>query len=181
MSDMFAYLASPELTAALGNIGDRVTAFHADVIRPWEESSRDVTAVWYRRLGYEVRCLGFSVKTEGARVPDGLSANRNRDWLIPKRGAVGESWRQDLARSNQRPQLEPVLRRFDIEPTIMVIDHGRRYTPGLVDTADGYYLTWGYEHPDPGPHLAAVPPSVYYAAVEAVDRMGDAPISVDGV
>lgn len=165
-TDKFAYRASPELTAALRDLSERITRFHTEVVTPWEECNTEVTSVWHRRLGYENECIGFTVRTPGAPTPPGLSSNKERDWLIPKRGEFGDPWRADLERLNQRPRLAPVLRQFGVEPTITVIDHGRIYTPGLVPHREAFYLTWGHPHPDPGPHLTGVPLSEYYLALE---------------
>jgi hypothetical protein len=127
-------------------------------------SSLETGATWHRRAGYELECLGFVVP-EGQEVPEGLSANREREWLIPKRGRKGDQWRADLDLLSQRPKLGPVLDAYDIEPIILRVDLGRYFHLGLHDTPDGYFLTWGVEHP-PNPHLTPVPLSVYYSAVE---------------
>lgn len=169
MSNTFAYRASPELATALRDLSERIRVFHDEVIRPWEETNSDVNLVWHRRLGYEIKFLGFAVAAKGIPVPDGLSSNRGRHYLIPRRGKGGDPWRSALEMFNQRPELSPVLRQFGVEPTFLVPDRGRLYHLGLRALAGSYYLTWGHEHPNPGPHLTPVPLSEYYLAVEAAD------------
>jgi hypothetical protein len=164
MSDTFAYRASPELTNALRTLNDTIQKFHTEVIKLWEDTHPGIVLAW-RKQGAEIECVGFRAEL-GDPVPSGLSANRERSWLIPRRGKSGDPWRNDLVSVNKHPKIGPLLWNFGVEPTIVVIDHSRWYTPGLADTTDCYYLTWGYEHPDPGPHLTRVPLSEYYT-----DRM----------
>jgi hypothetical protein len=160
----YAYRASDELAGALRELSGRITQFHDAVMTPWKETHPGVDSTWHRRGGWERECLGFVVP-DGADVPEGLSASQDREWLIPKRGRKGDQWRADLDLLSQRPKLGPVLDAYDIEPIILRVDLGRYFHLGLHDTPDGYFLTWGVEHP-PNPHLTPVPLSVYYSAVE---------------
>lgn len=166
MADKYAYRASPELNTALVDLAEQISAFAEATIQPWHDQHGVVVAVWRYRLGYELVCIGFVLAEGQDTLPAGLSASRDRDWLIPKRGRSGEPWRQAMELLNQRPKLGPVLERFQVDPVIEAFDQGRIYHMGLHDTPDGYYVTWGAEHPSPGPHLTPVPLSVFYAAKE---------------
>jgi hypothetical protein len=161
----YAYRASDELSGALRDLSTRVKQFYDEVITPWEEAHPDVDSTWHRRAGYELECLGFALHEGNTDVPPGLSANREREWLIPKRGRAGDQWRADLDMLNKRPRLGPILDKYGVEAVILRVDQGRYSHLGLHDTPDGYFLTWGCEHP-PNPHLTPVPLSVYYSAVE---------------
>jgi hypothetical protein len=167
----YAYRASDELAGALRDLSAQIKQFHDEVMTPWKQAHPGVDSTWHRRAGYELECLGFVVP-EGQEVPEGLSANREREWLIPKRGRAGDQWRADLDLLSQRPKLGPVLDAYDVEPIILRPDLGRYFHLGLHDTPnDGYFLTWGCEHP-PSPHLTLVRLSEYYAAVEEAADAG---------
>jgi hypothetical protein len=169
-NNKFAYLASPELDSALRDLSKRVRVFHDEVIHPWEESNPEVKSVWNTHHGFDPECVGFAVVHDGDPVPAGLSSNRARDWLIPRRGWTGNEWRGALDHLNKRPKIGPVLREFCVEHSFLVPDHARIYHLGLRATPSAYYLTWGHEHPDPGPHLTPVLLSEYYLAIETADK-----------
>jgi hypothetical protein len=167
----FAYRASDDLAGALRDLSGRIKQFHDEVMTPWKDAHPGVDSTWHRRAGYELECLGFVVHG-GAEVPDGLSSNKERWWLIPTRGRKGDQWRTDLTVLNQRPKLDPVLGAHGVQPVIVRVDLGRYFHLGLHDTPDGYFLTWGCEHPVPHQHLGRVRLSVFYAAVEAAADAG---------
>jgi hypothetical protein len=169
----YAYRASDELAGALRALSARIKQFHDEVMTPWKQAHPGVDSTWHRRAGYELECLGFVV-ADGQEAPEGLSANLEREWLIPKRGRKGAQWRTDLELLSQRPKLGPVLDAYDVQPVIVRVDHGRYYHLGLHDTPDGYFLTWGVEHP-PCPNLTPVKLSVYYTAVERAGTDGEVP------
>jgi hypothetical protein len=164
----YAYRASDELSGALRDLSTGVQQFYDEVITPWEAAHPDVDSTWHRRAGYELECLGFELHEGHTDIPPGLSANREREWLIPKRGRKGDQWRADLDMLNKRPRLGPILDKYGVEAVILRVDQGRYYHLGLHNTPDGYFLTWGCEHP-PNPHLTLVPLSVYYTAVERAE------------
>jgi hypothetical protein len=165
----FAYRASDALAGALRDLSGRITQFHDAVMTPWQEAHPGVDSTWHYRAGYELECLGFTVP-DGVEVPEGLSASQDREWLIPKRGRKGDQWRTDLELLSQRPKLGPVLAAYDVQPVIVRTDLGRYFHLGLHDTpADGYFLTWGVEHP-PCPNLTPVKLSEYYAAIEEAGK-----------
>jgi hypothetical protein len=68
-----------------------------------------------------------------------------------------------------------VFAALGVETTFLMVDHGRRYTMGLIATPGAIYLTWGCEHPNPGEHLIPVKLSEYYAAREALEESGIKP------
>jgi hypothetical protein len=179
MPDKYAYQADPYLTTALRDYEAACRTFDRVIVRPWCEAHPDTPPLWIRELGTDRVCIGFG-DPGGPTAPKGLSRNRQREELIPKAGKVGAQWREHLDRLNQRPRLSAVFRRFKVTPTISRIDHSRLYYPGLLNTPDAIYITWAVEHPNPGPHLSAVPLSVYYAALEAQEELEAAAKAVPG-
>ena len=168
--DKYAYRASDELTAALNEYDKTCRAFQRDVVDPWEASHPEVNSLWVIRY-VDTILVGFS--DPGDDVPDGLSRARDREELLPRRGAAGKPWRDSMRLLEKRPRLSAVFARFGIEITVSRVDHSRFYTPGLAATPLGTFIFWGVEHPDPGEHLTLVPLSVYYTAREALEAAKD--------
>ena len=167
MSDKYAYQASDELAAALRSAEVDLRQFHQEVQAAWDAEHPDTPSLWARGM-VDRKCVGF--KDPGGDVPVGLSRSKQRVELIPARGKVGDSWREALVKLNSGPKIGDVFGRFGIDPTILVVDHGRLYYPGILVTDDAVFLTWGAPIESPGPHLTPVPLSAYYAAAELADR-----------
>lgn len=158
-----AYQASEELAAALRAVSDDIRRFHREVQGPWDAEHPDTPSLWVRGMT-DRRCVGF--KDPGGEVPAGLSRSQDRTELIPARGKAGDPWRVALTTLNDGPKTGDVFGRFGIDPTILRVDHGRMYYPGILITEDAVFLTWAVPFDHPGPHLSPVPLSVYYAALE---------------
>jgi hypothetical protein len=164
-----AYRASDALVKAIRAYKTACDDFQRDVVQPWEDSQPDVNTLWARFDGLDTICVGFG----SPDVPPGLSSNQRRRALLPQRGKAGDYWRNTLRTMRQRPKLSDVLRAHEVRPHIPRTDLGRWFTPGMLDTGDATYFTWGVEHPNPGPHLTLVRLSEYYLAREAFeDRQG---------
>jgi hypothetical protein len=166
MPDKYAYRASKELAAALNDYDQACRVFQHEVIDPWEAAHPEVNSLWVIHF-VDTVVVGFS--DLGGDVPEGLSRAKNRQELLPKRGASGQPWRDALTLLGKRPRLSTVFRKFGIDTTILCVDQGRRYTAGLAATPLGTFIFWGMEHPNPGEHLTPVPLSVFYTAREALD------------
>jgi hypothetical protein len=172
MADKYAYRASDELDEALKAYAETCRVFQRDVIDPWEAAHPETTPLWVRTY-LELEMVGF--KDPGGVVPEGLSRAKNREELLPRRGASGAPWGEAMMQLNRRPKLSAVFRQFGIETTITRVDHSRIYTPGLAATPLGTFVFWGVEHPKPGDHLTRVPLSVFYTAREALEASKTTP------
>ena len=167
MADKYAYRASDELARALRMFNQRWATFYDQEVGPFPRLHNLHTA-WRVDYAGDAKCLGFALIHEDDEIPKGLSASKDRDYLIP-RGKAGDPWRAHMKRLNSGPKRAPILKRFGVEPMFLVIDTGRGYHIGLHDTPDGYYATWGCENPNPGPHLTPVRLSEFYLAKERED------------
>lgn len=161
---MHAYRASDDLASALRTWRAEAAEFQRDVIGAWDAEHPDTRSRWVSGVS-GLRCVGFTDPGDIA-APPGLSRNRQRDYLIPKRGAAGDPWREAMGRLNQCPPVAGVWRRFGIDPGVLSISESRLYLPQVRDTLHGLFVTWGVPKVPAGDHLTEVPLSAFYAAVE---------------
>jgi hypothetical protein len=167
-AEKHAYRASDEFTAALKARNEENMRFFREVIEPWDDAHPDTRSLWARNsFSLERRCVGFS-DPGGTAPPEGLSRNREREELLPKRGKAGEPWRKALAALNRNPSIGPVFTAYGVDP--LVWEGHRICTPGMIEAPDGLFVTWSAPHPEPGEHLEKVALSEYYAAVERAER-----------
>lgn len=167
--DVHAYRASDEFAAAIRGRIEDMRRFGREIIKPWDEEHPEARALWRRdAFGLDRKCVGFHCPD--GEIPEGLSRNKERRELIPKRGGTGSSWRSALSRLDQFPKMDPVFRRYGVEVMVWPEEGNVIYRPGIEDTPAGVFLSWAAPHPAPGEHLTEVPLSEYYAAIEKRDR-----------
>lgn len=168
MADKYAYRASANLAAAIRRYDAAWRTFHKEVIGSWDQAHPETPSAWLRLDGVDPECVGFKDVDSSLPAPRGLSRNREREYLIPKRAGTGRPWREAMDMLNARPQLKTVVKQFGIEPAIWMPDAHRVYYMGLHSLGSEIYFTWGGRYPAPTPgDLISVRLSEYYAALEA--------------
>ena len=174
-----AYRASDQLAAALRQRREELSAWSAQVVA-WDAEHPDTPMLWSRSaFGGDKRLCGFADKRPDQPPPAGLSRAQSRVELIPARGRKGDPWREVVATFDTSPSIDEVFRDHDVQPYLIVHEHGRCYTPGIWEDGDTWWITCtvplfdGGEHP----HLTPAPLSEYYAAKEAADARKDAEVA----
>jgi hypothetical protein len=182
--EKFAYRTSVPLSEALDGLRARCEAFITEVVHPWEHQQTEVASRWRMLISGDMECDGFALKNEDGAVPSGLRwghGGQAGGLLIPRAAKTGDPWRAVLENFEAYPKLSEVLRSFGVEPVIMAFELGRGFRPGVLRGPDGrWFLTWGHEHPEPGPHLELVALSVFYAAAEEVNAFEPASPTPEG-
>lgn len=167
--DLHAYRASEEFAVAIRQCLEEIARFRREVMKRWDKEHPHARALWRRGgLTLDSECVGFDCP-EGT-TPEGLSRAQDRRSLIPKRGRSGDQWREALARLNSAPKMEPVFRKFGVDPLVWPDNLNGIYKAGIDDTPDGVFVTWAVPNSELGEHLTGSPLSVYYAAIEHKEK-----------
>ena len=160
-AEMYAYRASPAVLAAYEQHIEARTAFYDEIITPFTQAHPDNEPMW-RGTNYRRTCVGFA--DGAAEVPAGLSRNRQRHFLIPRKNAAGESWRAMMEALNTFPSLGKVLATFGIEDEILDVDRSRMVSPGMRLLDGRLYFTCAV--PMSSAALTPIKLSEYFAEVE---------------
>ena len=147
MSDLHAYRASDELTAALREYHEQRFEFEKSVAE-WDRE-HDTKLLWtHAGFSSDRKPCGFTDPDPKSLPPKGLSRAQTRVELIPVRGKAGNEWRDILARFNVYPRIQPLWDRFDVpshtwqagpgfSSRITAVSYGDAGDDGVIVYAEG--------------------------------------------
>lgn len=170
--ELYAWRCSPAFADALATRHEEGVAFVQNVIIPWN-AEHDPIKVGLMEFtdSHDRRVIGFHYLPEGIDVPEGLSSNKRRGYLVPAKTKKGDKYREILAKLNRIPKVDEVFDRFNVP--VYIMDGAWMRRCGITFTDQGVYISCkadllgGHLHSD----LTSVRLSVYYAAKERQDEI----------
>lgn len=166
MSELYVYTTTSELATTWGENEQERTAFIRRVVEPWDREHPDARIAWVASpSGADQTPVGFL--DAGGDVPEGLSRNQLRHYLIPARGKTGQPYRDALERLAAMPSRTAVFKRFGVPCRVIGGASGMsaRWCMTRAARLDGtlYVVNDG---PLSSRHLVTAKLSEFYAAKE---------------
>lgn len=175
MTTQYAWRCSPAFGDALIVRHEEERLFVKDVIATWnaEHDPIKVGLTSGTPWSLDRRVLGFFPMADGT-VPDGLSASKKRQYLLPLRGPSGKHYREVLAMLNKIPSVNEVFKRFNVEWYAIAGD--RVCSVGMHFLSSGVFLSCNADILGDTVHseLTRVRLSVFHAAKEAQEEIESA-------
>lgn len=174
MTEIHAYTPSPEFIEAYEANEAKRSAFIDTVVLAWDKANPDTTVAWLvDPLGADRYPCGINDAHPDQPAPEGLSRSQKRKYLIPKAGAAGARYAEQIKACRRGlPSRTAVLEHFGIPPRVegpMRRDGAFLYAPVVPQKFDGQWFvvcTQAIETTGDKPVLVPAKLSAYHAARE---------------
>lgn len=141
-------------------------------VRPFDEAHPNNKIAWTGHpFSLDPAPVGFGDGKRDEPPPRGLSRNKERSWLIPKRGGPGREWEMTLEQARKMPSIDKLLADYSIPAYVW---SGDRVYRTKIETLDQSVWVTNLA-PLESPSLRPARLSEYYAAREALSDDGDKP------